>query len=337
MNKNLATDVKKESYAVLLINLGGPDSLKAIRPFLKNLFLDKSIIKLPLQPLLARIIAFFRARKVKARYAAIGGKSPLLELTQAQAIALEQQLQADGLPVKVFIGMRYWHPFISETIKKIVKQNFTHLVVLPLFPQYSQATTGSCLTEVEKALYNYKDKLEIYVIKEWPKQPDYVQSLANKIKAALTVFPAEHRDKVEVVFTAHSLPEEFIKQGDPYVKQVEETVGECLKLLKINNWQIAFQSRSGPVKWLEPATDKLISKLAHSGSKYLLFVPISFVSDHIETLYEIDIMFKKQAINEGFLQVERSVALNSDELFIKALATLVKDKLKTAKKEEVQQ
>lgn len=331
----MTTQVSKKTDAVLLLNLGGPDSLKAIRPFLKNLFLDKSIIKLPLQPFLARVIAFFRTRKVKVRYAAIGGKSPLLELTQAQAFALEKQLQADGLPVKVFVGMRYWHPFISETIKEIISQGFNRLVVLPLFPQYSQATTGSCLAEVKKALSNYKDKVEVYIIKEWPKQPEYIQSLAKKIQAALTAFPEKQRDMVEVVFTAHSLPEEFVKQGDPYVKQIEETVGECLKLLKINNWQIAFQSRSGPVRWLEPATDKLITKLAQEGSKYLLLVPISFVSDHIETLYEIDIMFKEQAVNEGFLQVERSAALNGDELFIKGLAALVKEKLIAAKKEEV--
>jgi ferrochelatase len=246
-------------------------------------------------------------------------------------------LHVAGLPAKVFVAMRYWHPFIPETVKEIVAQGFQRVVVLPLFPQYSQATTGSCLAQVNKALQKYKDKVEVYIIKKWPKQPQYIESLVNKIKAALAVFPSEQRDKVEVVFTAHSLPADFVNQGDPYVKQIEETVAACLKLLKVNNWHIAFQSRSGPVKWLEPATDKLISKLAQKGSKYLLFVPISFVSDHIETLYEIDIMFKEQAVKEGFIQVERCAALNSDELFIKGLAALVKEKLAAVKKEEVHQ
>lgn len=318
---------KQNSYAVLLINLGAPDSLRAVRPFLKNLFLDRYIIKLPLQPILARIIAFFRARKVVSRYKAIGGKSPLLELTNQQAEALEAKLHQEGLNVKVFVAMRYWHPFIAETVSKIVAQGFKQIIVLPLFPQYSKATTGSCLAEINKVLKNYKDKVELYIIKEWPTEQKYIQSLGQKIKKALALFPPERQEEVEVVFTAHSLPQEFVDEGDPYVHQVQETVNACLKSLPLKNWHLAFQSRSGPVKWLEPATDKLISELAQKKLKYLLFVPISFVSDHIETIYEIDIMFKEQALKEGFVMVERNESLNSDELFISGLADLVKEKV----------
>lgn len=325
-----------QGYAVLLVNLGGPDSLKAVRPFLRNLFSDRYIIKLPLQPLLARIIAFFRARKVRKRYKLIGGKSPLLDLTKEQALALESKLQAEGLKIKVFIAMRYWQPFIAETVNSIVKEGFTDILVLPLFPQYSKATTGSCLAEIEKVLKKYKGKVNVYPIKDWPEQERYIQSLVKKIKNALDRFPPDKREEVEVIFTAHSLPQEFVDQGDPYVTQVQQTINACLQRLPLKNWHLAFQSRSGPVKWLEPATDKLITQLAERGARYLLFVPISFVSDHIETVYEIDIMFKEQAVKEGFVQIERSSSLNTDSLFIEALADLVRDKVKQITiKEEV--
>lgn len=324
--------MNKKRVAVFLLNLGGPDSLNAIKPFLTNLFSDRSIIKLPMQPLTARLIASKRSEKVKPRYKAIGGASPINKLTQEQAQALSKELNKDITDVdfNVFVGMRYWHPYIGETMVDILhsKKRFDELIVLPLFPQYSQTTTGSSFNEVKSFIKGekkwHREKIKAKYINNWHDNDLYINALANKINEGLGSMKQVPLNDVHVVFSAHSVPRQFIDEGDPYKIQTEETVKDVLSKISIPNYTIAYQSRSGPVKWLEPNTEDVLKGLAASGQKSILVVPISFVSDHIETLYEIDIMYGDMCRELGVENFVRAPSLNSDPLFIQALADIVR-------------
>lgn len=311
----------KKSFAVLLLNLGGPDSIAAVRPFLKNLFSDRKIIKLPMQPVLARIIASRRAKKVMERYEAIGGGSPILKLTQDQGRLLENSLKASGLNCRVYIGMNYWHPFIGDAVDRIIKDGFEQILALSLFPQYSIATTGACLEELKKALRGKKG-VAVDIVRDWCEDEAYIRALAATVETGLEKFGPD-RDKVTVLFSAHSLPQDFVDKGDPYPEHIGKTIAGVLSRIDPVKWRLAYQSRSGPVEWMEPQTDAVIRELGAAGVKNLLVVPVSFVSDHIETLYEIDIMYKELALQSGIKRFERSPSLNSSDEFIKALAGLV--------------
>lgn len=306
-----------------MLNLGGPDTIPAIRPFLQNLFSDRSIIKLPLQPVMARIIARSRARKVAARYLAIGGGSPILKLTQEQARNLEEALKKTGKDCRAYVGMSYWHPFIREAVEQIEKDGFKQMIVLSMFPHYSGATTGSCLLELESVLSKQKSSLKVAAIQSWYDDKGYLDALVQSIEEGLARFAESPR----VLFSAHSLPQDFVNQGDPYPQHLDATIQGVLDRIGPVKWSLAFQSRSGPVKWMEPQTDHVIEELGDSGVKNLLIVPISFVSDHIETLYEIDIQYKKLAIDHGVEKFERSPSLNSSSLFIEALVGITNKKL----------
>jgi ferrochelatase len=330
---------------VLLLNLGGPDSLDAVRPFLYNLFSDRDIIKLGpafLQKSLASFISTMRARKTRGMYRLIGGKSPLGEITRAQAAALEDALNAkyrtpeDG-PYRVYVGMRYWHPFIGESVEQMHRDGISDIVVLTLYPHYSIATTGSSIITLEKAA------MEIYrtdrtkcretcenssytihcphftlrCITSWYNHPLYIEALEERIKSGFTLF----KEQPEVLFSAHSLPQKFIDNGDPYLKEIQGAIAAITKKIDMR-WHLSFQSKSGPVKWLEPSTEKMIEELAQRGVKDLLVVPISFVSDHIETLYEIDILYKDMAAGLG-INLKRTESLNTSPTFIKALAEII--------------
>ncbi len=312
-----------EPFAVLLLNLGGPDTISAIRPFLQNLFSDRSIIKLPIQPITARIIARSRARKVAARYLAIGGGSPILKLTQDQAQKLEEALKKTGKDCRAYVGMSYWHPFIREAVDEIEKDGFKQIIVLSMFPHYSGATTGSCLLELESILNKRKSSLKVGAIQSWYDDKRYLDALAESVEDGLTRFT----ESPTVLFSAHSLPQDFVDRGDPYPKHLDATIQGVLDRIGPVKWSLAFQSRSGPVKWMEPQTDNVIKEMGDSGVKNLLVVPISFVSDHIETLYEIDIQYKKQALDHGVEKFERSPSLNSSSLFIEALAGITSKRL----------
>lgn len=314
----------REKIAVLLLNLGGPDSLAAIRPFLYNLFSDREIIKLPLQPALAWFIARGRSKKVAVRYQAIGGKSPILDLTKEQAAAVETSLNRDGeRSYKVSVGMRYWHPLIPEAVEQIAAGEFDRLIVVSLFPHYSRATTGSCLTILNKALAEHSPP-PATVIESWYDNPGYLDALADTVEEGLAGFA--DRGGVKVIFSAHALPQEFIEQGDPYEQHLRSTIAGVTERVAGLDWTLTFQSRSGPVKWMEPQTDASIAALGESGCKKMLIVPISFVSDHIETLYEIDIMYRDLALEHGVTEFIRSPSLNSRPKFIEALAGLVRNR-----------
>lgn len=306
--------------------MGGPDNLNSIYPFLKNLFSDKEIIKLPVQPILSKIIAKSRAKKVRGRYEAIGGESPLNKLTQELAEALEKFLNSTDKKSKyhVFVGMRYWQPLITDTIEKIISntENFDKVVILPLFPQYSRTTTGSCFNVIKNSKLRDYFKNAVF-IDSWYDNQKYLDAVSGMIQHGLAKFKNYSHQEVKVVFSAHSIPQNFVDEGDPYPKQVEQTVDEVARIAGIYNWVLAYQSRSGPVRWLEPNTEKVLKELAEKGTKAILVVPISFVSDHIETLYEIDIMFKQMCKSLGVEQFERSESLNSSHIFIEALADII--------------
>ena len=311
-----------DKTAVLLLQMGGPDSLEAVEPFLLNLFSDRDIIRIGpafLQPLIARFIARRRAPKVAGYYEKIGGKSPLRELTEAQAAALEEKL---GEEYRCFVAMRYWRPSTIEALAAIKKEGIPRIIALSLYPHYSRATTGSSINELKRVMAESGVRFEVSYIDRFFDHPLYIRALTERIEEGLTRF--SDRSVVELVFSAHSLPQSFIDQGDPYLSHIEETVRLVMESLGEINHHLAFQSRAGPVKWLEPSTEEVIRHLAAHDCKNLLMVPLSFVSDHIETLYEIDIQYAEEARALGIDTFRRSPSLNSAPLFIDCLADLVR-------------
>ncbi len=329
----------KNTVGILLINLGGPDSLKAVRPFLYNLFSDRDIIRLGpalLQKPIAWLISTLRAKKTEGMYSQIGGKSPILDITTAQAEALEQALNQESWSggrepaaiFKTYIGMRYWHPFMKETVQKICADGIRELVVLSLYPHYSKATTGSSVADFKKAVAG-KD-IHAHYIEQWPDFPAYIDALAELIARGLSEFDGTD---VDILYSAHSLPQSFIDEGDPYLDHIKLTVDKLNTRLSAPphgisgiTSHLSFQSKTGPVKWLEPSTEETITRLGHEKCKNLLIVPISFVSDHIETLYEIDILYKELAENHG-IHLKRCKALNTSKNFIQAMRDLVRSKI----------
>ena len=311
-----------DKTAVLLLQMGGPDSLDAVEPFLVNLFSDRDIIRIGpafLQPLIARVIARRRAPKVLKNYREIGGKSPLRELTDAQARALEEVLGAD---YRCFVAMRYWKPSTMEALAAIRREGLRKVVALSLYPHYSRATTGSSLNELQRVLNAAGVSFDVTIVDRFYDHPRYIEALAEKIREGLEQF--HPLAEVQILFSAHSLPQSFIDEGDPYLAHVEETVRLVMERFGEITYHLAFQSRAGPVKWLEPATDEMLAHLAAHDVKNLLMVPISFVSDHIETLHEVDIEYAEAAFKLGYSKFCRTPSLNTTPAFIDCLADLVR-------------
>lgn len=312
--------------ALILLNMGGPDSLEAVKSFLYNLFSDRELIQLPagalLQKPFARMISHFRAKKVVENYRVIGGKSPQLEWTQKQARGISGRL---GENVKPFVVMRYWHPRAEAVLKEIKAAGIEKAVVLSMYPHYTGATTGSSVNEFKRNAAQVYPELQYQVIENWYDWPGYLDALANRVKEGLEAFHELQRDEVQILFSAHALPQKFIDRGDPYQQHVEVTANEVMKRVGEYAWKIAWQSRSGPVKWMEPGTEDMIQQLAAAGHQSLLLVPISFVSDHIETLEEIDIQYRNLASDCGFLHFHRAPSLNDHGDFLDAMAALVKE------------
>ena len=315
-----------EKTAVLLLQMGGPDSLDAVEPFLMNLFSDRDIIKIGpafLQPLIARFIVKRRAPKVEGYYEQIGGKSPIRELTEAQARALEARL---GPEFRCFVAMRYWKPSTIDALAAIRREGISRIIALSLYPHYSRATTGSSLNELNRVLDQAGVTFDVASIDRFYDHPRYIDALCERIEAGLAAFPC--REEVQLFFSAHSLPQSFIDQGDPYLDHILTTVRLVMERFGDTDYHLAFQSRAGPVKWLEPSTEEMLRRLAASGCSSLLMVPLSFVSDHIETLYEIDIQYAEEAKALGVGDFRRIASLNSSPLFIDCLAQLVREFVK---------
>ncbi|HIK56954.1 MAG TPA: ferrochelatase [Synechococcales cyanobacterium M55_K2018_004] len=319
---------------VLLLNLGGPEQLEDVRPFLYNLFSDPEIIRLPipwLQKPLAWLIASSRAAKSQENYRQIGGGSPLRRITEEQAQALQEELRQKGQEAQVYIGMRYWYPFTEEAIARIKRDGIERLVILPLYPQFSISTSGSSFRLLEE-IWKHDPALtqiDYTVIASWYDRPGYLQAMADLIAQQLDQFP--NPDEVHLFFSAHGVPVSYVEEaGDPYQKEIEECTRLILKTLnRPNAHTLAYQSRVGPVEWLRPYTEDAIADLAAQGVQNLLVVPISFVSEHIETLQEIDIEYREVAEEAGIHNFQRVPALNTHPVFIAGLAEMVIDALKS--------
>jgi len=312
-----------DKTAVLLLQMGGPDSLPAIEPFLYNLFSDRDIIRIGpafLQPVIARFIARRRSKKVMEYYRKIGGKSPIRELTEQQGRELETVL---GPGYRCFVAMRYSKPDTAEALAAISREGITTVIALSLYPHYSRATVGSSINELERELKKSANPPGITYIRQFYDHPAYIAALAEKVERGLAGFPEWSR--VQLVFSAHGLPQSFIDSGDPYLEHIQATVRLTMERFGGISHRLAFQSRAGPVKWLEPSTEATIAELAAAGCRELLMVPLSFVSDHIETLYEIDIQYREEANALGITDFRRTEALNSSPAFISCLAELVRN------------
>jgi protoporphyrin/coproporphyrin ferrochelatase len=314
---------RNRRVGVVLFQLGGPDSLAAIEPFLFNLFCDPDIIDFPFARLgrktLAKLISTTRARKVQHHYATIGGGSPIRRFTERQAQALEDDLVSQGLDARCFVAMRYWHPFTSEAIEKIEASQCDELVLLPLYPQYSSTTTGSGLSEWNR---HYRGAMPVHNVGPFYRHPTYLDALAEKVDEALSRFDGPSRP--EIVFSAHSIPMSIVAKGDPYQQHIEETV----RLLMMrggwsNSHRLCYQSKVGASKWLQPSLHRTLRDLAAEKVREICVVPVAFVSDHVETLGEIDHEARHEAQDLGFTQFEMSVGLNDSAKFISALSQLV--------------
>ncbi len=313
------------NIAVILLNLGGPERLEDVEPFLFNLFSDRLIIRLGpafMQKTIARFISRRRAPKSSQAYARIGGGSPLGKITADQAKALEKELAGSGL-FKVTVAMRYWQPRAEETLAQLQNDGIRRIIALSLYPHYSIATTGSSVDDLFAANRLCSPPFEIETIESWPVQPEYINALATNIKKCAALFAGE---KLQVVYSAHSLPVKFIKEGDPYVEHLKQTI-QAVESLTAMPGRLCYQSRSGPVEWLSPSPPVILQQLAKEGCKNVLMVPISFVSDHVETLYEIDMLYREMAQDLG-IRMERAASLNCMPEFIDSLKDLVLKKTK---------
>ena len=339
--------------AVVLLNLGGPDSLDSVQPFLYNLFSDPDIFRLPLarftQKPFAALISRRRAREAAKGYAAIGGKSPLLEHTRAQAQALQQALAAPaamagaaGSPAEparaggsepgaagpdaladVYVCMRHWHPLAAEVVADLKRKGHARVILLPLYPQYSVTTTGSARNAFERECRRLDYHPEIRLIREWYDEPLYQQAIVTRIETELARLPDPDPARVELLLSAHGLPRRVVDAGDPYERQIAATADGVRTRLGWPHVTLCYQSRVGPLEWLKPYTDDVIRAKARAGVKQMLVYPIAFVSDHVETLYELGITYAALARECGIEHYRVAPALNADPLLIGALRARV--------------
>jgi protoporphyrin/coproporphyrin ferrochelatase len=324
------TDNKK--IAVVLFQLGGPDSLEAVEPFLFNLFMDPDIIDFPLAFLarkpLAKLISNRRSQKVQNNYKMIGGKSPILDLTRLQASALNACLKQQGIQAQVFITMRYWHPMTDEIVREIKIGGFNQLILIPLYPQFSQATTGSSIHEWNRQAKKQGLNIATQFVCCYPNHPKLLEAFVENINKSLTRFLNVPPADIDLIFSAHGVPLSYIQKGDPYQLHIEETMHRVVQLGK---WKsphtLCFQSKVGPMQWLKPSLIETVERFASEGRKHLLIIPIAFVTDHIETLHEINIDVRKHAIVQGVQQFELMPALNDHPRFIECLTDLVTQQL----------
>ena len=312
--------------AVVLFNLGGPDCPAAIKPFLLNLFRDPAILRVPffIRPLLARIIARARVAPATENYAILGGKSPLLELTQEQARALEVALSSGEIEARCFIAMRYWHPFSLEAARALLAWGADEVFLLPLYPHFSTTTTGSSLAAWREAAAQVGLARPVTTLCCWFRDGGYVAATAAIVQGSLAEARRTATAPLRVLFSAHGLPETIVARGDPYQFQIESTVQAVVDRMGVPDldWQVCYQSRATPQKWLDPSTEAAIEAAARDRVAVLV-VPIAFVSEHSETLVELDVEYRELAEKMDVPGYYRAPAQNSDPAFIAALADVV--------------
>jgi ferrochelatase len=309
---------------VVALNFGGPDSLAAVQPFLRNLFADPDVIQLgwarPVQPLLARFIARRRAAFSRAAYAQIGGRSPIRDESSAQVQAVVRDMAAAGVLARPYLAMSYWHPFPAETAAVMRADGITQALLLPLHPQRSRTTSGSAFRTVEAALAG----IATARIDGYATAPGYIEALCDRITDALGQLPEMERATAPVLFSAHGLPVDYIRRGDPYLDDIRATVAAVTRRLGLQDRsQLAFQSRVGRRRWLAPSTEEALDALAAAGHRAVVVVPVSFTGEHLETLQEIDILYRERAAARGIVSFARARAVGYHPAFIAGLAALL--------------
>jgi ferrochelatase len=322
-----------KKLGVIIFNLGGPVTLDDVKPFLLNLFRDPDILPVPsvlgLRGMLARLIVSLRLKKVKEHYAEIGGGSPLQRITNEQAAALEKWLcERTGCEVVVRTGMRYWHPFTKSVIDEFRAKGIRDVFLLPLYPQYSLATSGSSFKDW-KILHNVIGGREFRVrsVRDYYIDEKYLASVSQAMDEGIARFTAPERSSLHILFSAHGLPQSILMKGDPYKRHIEATVEAVMKRRGNDHpHSLSYQSKVGPTKWIKPYTVDAIPQLARDGVKNLLIVPIAFVSDHIETLHELDIELREIGEKAGITHYAVTPGLNTMPVFIEALGELVMGK-----------
>jgi protoporphyrin/coproporphyrin ferrochelatase len=302
-----------------------------VRPFLTRLFSDREIIRLPGGPIgqyfLGRMIAMSRTREVQENYEKIGGGSPIVRWSTLQGRGICERLRARGHDVEFALAMRYWNPTTDDALDELESKNVDRLVALTLYPHYSMATTGSSLAELRRVMKRRRTRLPLAVVDRWYDHPGYIAAMGALAKKALATFPADA--KPTILVSAHGLPQHFIDGGDPYCQHIVATMCGILGHLPPGlSHVLAYQSRVGPVPWIGPSTEEVIDRLASEGVRDVLVVPISFVSDHVETLYEVDLLYGEQARKRGIRTFRRAESLNDDPRFLDSLADIVEPALR---------
>jgi ferrochelatase len=317
--------------AIVLFNLGGPDSPAAVRPFLQNLFNDPAIIGVPtpFRWLLAYWIAFRRAPVAQKIYQHLGGKSPILDLTQKQAQALEQQFSGDD-EIKTFISMRYWHPMSNETAQSVKNFSPDQIILLPLYPQFSTTTTGSSLNDWKRAAEQAGLEAPSTAVCCYPDEPGFIKAVASLVENEIN--QASKNGKPRVLFSAHGLPKKIVDGGDPYPDHIKLTAAAVVaRLDRVNlDWVVCYQSRVGPLQWIGPSTEDEIARAAKDGVP-IVIVPIAFVSEHSETLVELDIEYRELAEELGITAYHRAATVSTNRHFIEGLKSSVDRALKSTR------
>lgn len=320
--------MQNEKLGVILLNMGGPDALGDVPQYLLNIFRDPCILDVPLgaivRPLLSRIIVRKRAAASADRYAQIGGKSPLADITTQQAAAIQAILHQHGIAAVVLPGMRYWHPFAHDAVKRLADEKVDRIVALSMYPACCRATTGSSLDDFRRAVGKYAPDTPCIEIDAWPNLPQYVEFLAQHVTAALNAMDEREWPRTAVLFSAHSVPSKIVEQGDPYKNQIEKIFRlACAQLPRNTRTALGWQSAVGPAKWLAPDTKCVAGGLRHEGVRNLIVVPLGFVAENIETLWDIEIDLRSCARSLGFASFARIACPNDDAGVLNGLADLV--------------
>jgi protoporphyrin/coproporphyrin ferrochelatase len=331
----LSTRTLDGGTGIVMLNMGGPASLDDVEPFLRNLFADRELLRLPWQDLLGRLIATRRAPKVRALYDAIGGGSPIRAWTDTQGRGMVERLDRlspSTAPHRFYVAFRYVEPSADDAVQRMAADGIRRAVAFSQYPQYSCTTTGSSLNELWRALdrTGLRRRFQWSIIDRWPTHAGFIAAMAETVREGLSRYPDAVRDRVLLLFSAHSLPNEVIKRGDAYPQEVGASTQAVLDLLRLPNPSLlSYQFEVGPVTWLGPSTEQMIRRLARDRRHHVLVVPIAFTSDHIETLSEIDREYGDLARSLGLEGFHRAPALNGSALFQDALADLILSHLRS--------
>ncbi len=306
-----------EPVAVLLMAYGGPASIDEVEPYVMDVRGGR-----PMSPQVLE--------EIRDRYRRVGGKSPLLEITQNQAIAVEEALYRKGIPNKTFVGMRHWFPYIKDAVRAIAGSGFKQVVAICMAPQYSSVSVGAYFRQYQAAVQELGADLQTVYVNSWHDNPDLLEAYAQRFGEAKVFFTPDEKRNMTALFTAHSLPVSRITADDPYDRQQRETAAGVAERAGLQNWSFAYQSQGySPEPWLGPRVEEKLRELADGGVRAVLVIPTGFVCDHIEILYDIDIAFRELASSLG-LHLERTRSLNDDPLFIKAIANTIRTAVRDA-------